>query len=99
MTTIPKTVEEAVNWLIGAMTLNDRIRVARVQEEELRFLNLGLGTYIEHKFELSTRNTDLLQSCKAESGMEVLCEDSAATVIIRELGERLCESHRIRAVK
>jgi len=44
-------------------------------------------------------NKKLLKDCIKQSGNETLDEDEAALYILKELWNRLRETHRLRAVK
>jgi hypothetical protein len=63
-------------------------------------VELTLGRYIRHRLEQMDVgvNQELMKDCLKKSG-ESLNEVNAATVILKELWDRLRETHRLRAVK
>jgi hypothetical protein len=63
-------------------------------------LELTLGKFIRYKLDQVDFgvNTELMKDCLEKSG-EPLDEIDAATLILRELWNRLGETHRLRAVK
>ena len=65
-----------------------------------RVLELTLGKFIRHKLDkLDTCvNKELMKDCLAKSG-ESSNEVDTATVIIKELWNRLRETHKLRVVK
>ena len=71
-----------------------------LDENEFRVVELTLGKYIRLKLDQVDFgvNKELMKDCLAKSG-EPLNEADAATVILRELWNRLRETHRLRAVK
>ncbi len=95
----PKTTEEAVERLIAQMTLKDKIRMARMGQDELASLSGSLGEYIENRFGLRFGNRQLLDSCDGASRRNNPDAESASTVIMLMLWERLRETHMIRRVK
>ena len=97
---IPRTIEEAVERLIADLPLRDRARIARMDEKELIELHLSsLGLYIRSKFGLWAENKGLLEECRFYTGKDNLHHESASYVIIKELWEKLRETHLLRAVK
>ena len=96
---IPSTVEEAVEDLISKMPLKEKIRLAKLGEEELYLLHPTLGKYIREKYGLWTVNKALIQSCSSFSDSEDLDPDSASAIIVRELWRSLRKTHVMRAIK
>ena len=94
------TVDQVVNEIIAELTLAERVATADLEEDELRVLELALGKYIRHKLDQLDVgvNQKLMKDCLSKSG-ESLDEVDAATVIIKELWNRLRETHRLRVVK
>ena len=97
---IPKTVDAVVNEIIADLTLAERVGTADLDEDEFRIVELTLGKYIRHKLDQVdfSVNKELMKDCLAKAG-EPLNEADAATVILRELWNRLRETHKLRAVK
>ena len=95
------TVDNIVNEIIAELPLDDRVRAANLDENGLIVLQLGLGKYLWHLIENQTEivNEMLMTDCIKQSGNETLDEDEAALYILKELWNRLRETHRLRAVK
>ncbi|MFC1577628.1 YpsA SLOG family protein [Thermodesulfobacteriota bacterium] len=97
--TPPKTVEEAVDRLINELSLKDRTTISHMDEGELINLHHSLGEYIRNEFGLWSGNDDLMSSCCAIAKMDKVHEDTASTIIIEKLWERLRDTHKLRIVK
>lgn len=96
---MPGTVEEAVFILISKMPLKDKTHIAKMEEYELSSIHQSLGRYIRNAFGLWTVNESLLQDCRSKLGKDDIHEDEASDLIIRELWNRLRETHLLRVVK
>ena len=94
---LPKTVDEAVDRIISEMSLDERVRIARLSKDELFPMKLALRLYAQTRLEESGINEELKESCMAIVGEE-LDEAGASTVIIDALWERLTKSHGLRVV-
>ena len=96
----PNTVDAVVDVLISELTLAEMVGTADLGEDELRVLELTLGKYIRYRLDQMDVgvNQKLMKDCIEKSG-ESLNEVDAATVIIKELWNRLRETHRLRVVK
>jgi hypothetical protein len=97
--TLPKTVEEAVDRLIDELSLKDRTTLSNLSEDELINLHISLGEYIRNEFGLWAGNKDLMASCCTIAQTEKIHEDTASTIIIEELWKSLRETHKLRVVK
>ncbi|MBT4364997.1 MAG: hypothetical protein HN737_05460 [Desulfobacterales bacterium] len=97
--TIPLSVEEAVNHLISKMPLKDKSLMANMTENELPGVHPSLGSYIINNYDLSAENSPLFQSCESISGNPSLNHNDAPGIIIKELWEKLRETHKLRLVK
>ena len=95
----PKTVEEAVDRLIGEISLKDRTTISNLAEDELVSLRINLGEYIRSEFGIWSGNKDLMTSCCKIVQMDKIHEDTASTIIIEELWRRLRATHKLRVVK
>lgn len=95
---LPRTVEEAVESLISNITLKEKTRIARMEEDELIYFHPGLGAHVRDKFGLSEGNLSLMTSCSLASGGKDLDGDGASFLIIRKLWERLRTTHLLRVV-
>jgi hypothetical protein len=96
---LPKTVDEAVDQIISGMTLEERVRMANFDREELRVINYSLSIFIRNQLFMKDINKELFESCRIISGNKNLNESTAAMVIIEKLWERLKETHRLRVIK
>ena len=94
----PKTVDEAVNYLISKLSLQDKSTIAKMSEDNLSNLHFSFGLYIRNKL-LYPRNDKLLESCRQEAMDKYLHWDQAPGVIIKWLWKRLQESHKLRVVR
>ena len=84
-----KTVEEAIDRLTTVLSLKDKITIANLAEEELDKLEDSLSVYIWNTFGFWSDNQELLDSCHNYAKDEILIQDRAVTIIIRELWKRL----------
>jgi hypothetical protein len=95
---LPRTVDEAVEYLVAEPHLRDKAGIARMTEDDLIYLHHTLGQYIRNRFGLWAENRSLMQSCRLKSGKN-LDEDECSAFIVKELWKKLQASHRLRAVK
>jgi hypothetical protein len=96
---VPKTVDEAVDQIISDMSLEERVRLANYDKENLRIINYSLSIFIRNQLFMKDVKKDLFESCRAVSDNKNLNEATAALVIIEKLWERLRDTHRLRIVK
>ena len=96
---LPKTVDEAVDQIISDMTLEERVRMASFDKEQLRVINYSLSVFIRNQFFMKDINNELFESCQIVSGNKNLNEHTAALVIIERLWEKLQKTYRLRVVK
>jgi hypothetical protein len=94
----PKTVDEAVNCLISNLSLKDKSTITKMSEADLTNLHPTLGLGIRNRL-LYPRNDNLLESCRQVAGDKYVHWDQAASIIIKELWEKLRETYKIRIVK
>ncbi len=97
--TPPTTAEDAVQRLISDMSLKAKTILANMTETEIMTLNDSLGRYITDKFELTSGNEELIKSGRLLSGERHFNEEEVAAVIIRELWQKLRETHKLRVIK
>jgi len=95
----PATTEDAVAQLISEMSLKAKTTIANMTEAELMTLHASLGRYITDKFALLAGNEDLINSCRFLSRENHLNEDDVTAFIIRELWQKLRNTHRLRVIK
>jgi hypothetical protein len=96
---LPKTVDEAVDQMITDMTLEERVRMASFDKEELRVINYSMSIFIRNQLFMKDINKELFESCRMVSGNKNLNEGTAALVIIERLWEKLRGTHTLRVVK
>ncbi len=96
---LPQAVDEAVDRLLVELSLRDKTKLVNTDEEDLLELHFSLGMYVRNDFGLWDENTELMESCRSLSGEANLHADDASFVIIRELWEKVRESHVLRVVK
>ena len=95
----PKTVQEAIERLIDELPLKEKITIANMLEEELIKMNANLSRFILEKFGLWSGNEKLVESCLAAANYPLHDEDDAAAVIVKELWQKLRQTHKLRIVK
>ena len=95
------TVDEVIDDIIAEMPLDDRVRTANLDEDGIAVAQLALGKYLRYLIDNQSEdvNEKLLKDCIKQSGNETLDKDAAALYILKELWNRLRETHRLRAVK
>jgi len=83
------------------MPLGDRVRTANIDENDLLVLQLALGKYIRYllKNQSEDVNKKLFKDCVRLYGYETMDDAEAASYILKELWERLKETHKLRVVK
>ena len=96
---IPKTVDEAVDQIVSDMSLEERVRLANFDKEDLRVINYSLSIFIRNQLFMKDINKELFKSCRAVSGNKNLNESTAALFIIEKLWEKLRDTHKLRVVK
>ena len=92
-------VDDALDHLEKTLSLKDKATIANMVAGELASLHFTLGDYINRNYGLFTEDSALLTDCRRRSGQWTLEPDAAAAYIIRQLWERLRDTHRIRIIK
>ena len=85
----PKTLDEAVDYMIAALGPGEKELIRTTDETDLGEFHYGLGTGIREVFDLWHGNKELLKSC----GSKALHPDDASKVIIEALWRRLQTKH------
>ncbi len=93
---LPKTVKEAVYFLVEAMPLKDRVAIANMTADQLESLNIGLGKFIRRRFRLSGENPPLAADCSRIAGRIILDPMEASAIILSILAQELEKTHRLR---
>ena len=101
MTQKLNTVDGVVEDIISEMPLDDKVRTANLDEDGVLVLQLALGKYLRSLLESQSEdvNIKLLKDCIKHSGNETLDKAEGASYILKELWNRLQETHRLRVVK
>jgi len=86
---LPKTVEEAVDYMVAVLGRDEKELIRTADEADLGQFHFGLGTGIREAFNLWHGNEELLKSC----GSEKMHPDEASTVIIEALWRQLQTRH------
>ena len=94
------TVDQVVDDIIADLTLAERVGTADLGENEIRVLELTLGKYIRYRLDQKDVSVDkkLMKDCISKSGKS-MNEVDAATVIFKEIWNKLRETHRLRIIK
>ena len=95
---LPKTVEEAVGYLVEILPLKDRVTIANMSAAEIGDLNGTLGNYIRNSFGLWSGNEHLMWSCSKEAGRKVVAVDEASAIILGRLALELEKTHKLRGI-
>jgi hypothetical protein len=93
---LPRTVDEAVAFLIRELPLKDKVTIANMTADELVTLNQNLGNYIRKTFGLWNENRQLLWSCSKEAGKSIERPEDASSIIIAQLAIELEKTHKLR---
>ena len=95
------TVDQIVNEIISELPLDDKVRAANLDENGFAALQQELGKYIRHFIDSQTEvvNEELMADCIDQSGNGTLNEFEAASLILKEIWNRLRKTHRLRVVK
>jgi hypothetical protein len=79
----PASVDEAVDRLLGILSVEDKIIIAGMQEPELIELHFSLGMMIRNAFGLHDPGNKLLADCSVSH------PDDASGVIIKNIWKKL----------
>jgi hypothetical protein len=94
----PKTIDEAVDFLLPKLSLADKNSIAELEEKDLRALHFGLGQFIRNETGLWRDNVPLLLDCQRGNGVDVammipdipiIHPDDASMLITKALWRRL----------
>ena len=91
-------IDDVVDRLIFELSFKDKTKIANMSEVDLVKLNMSWGIYIRNEFRLKG-NDPLLQSLKSYAGVNEMTPEQASYVIIKELWEKLQNSHVLRIIK
>lgn len=79
----PRSVEQAVDWLIAMMEPEQKIQVAELTKENLVDLQYGLGAAIRNEFGLWSDNQDLLDDCLLLTHSPLYARDAGDSAVVR----------------
>jgi hypothetical protein len=83
---ISKTVAEIVDQVVDDLSLEDRVTMANLEDDQIEFINQLLADYIQNKLNersIKQKETDLTEP----------------ETIVKEVWNRLKASHKLRVVK
>jgi Domain of unknown function (DUF6794) len=93
-----KNIDDVVDRLILELSFRDKTKIANMSEVDLVKLNMSWGIYIRKEFRLEG-NDPLLNSLKSYTGVNIMTSEQASYIIIKELWEKLQNSHVLKIVK
>jgi len=93
------TVDEAVEQILAEFPFRDQVETANMTEQDLAIFQAVLAKYIGEKLDEWSVSKELYEDCLNQADDGLLNEADASTVILRELWNRLPETHRLRIVK
>ncbi len=87
--------------ILDDFTLEERVSIADLDEDELRVLELTMGKFMRYRLDQLNEqgNDELLKECRERSGDESLDDAGASVFVLKEIWKRLRETHRLRVVK
>ncbi len=80
----PDPIDSLITELLDRMSLEDRVSIANLSEDDIHVLESVMSKYLKHRLDQLS-----------ETGEDV----AEATVILREIWKRLQETHKLRVVK
>ena len=94
-------IEALITDIIAEIPLEDKVRFAKLVEDEVQILEAVLSKLISYRLgKLDEKvNEELLKECRAKLGDKSLDHSGAAVYILKELWNRLRETHKLRAIK
>jgi len=95
---LPRSVEEAVGYLMEVLSLKDKVSIANMSADEVHDLNQTLGNYIRNAFGLWSGNDHLMWSCTKEAGRKIFKADEASAIILGRLALELEKTHKLRSI-
>ena len=96
----PDTLDDAVNLIIGEMTLRTRSFIAGFDPDRIFMLYFSFQDYIKIRAGLDRENKELMVDCGSQMGSgKPFTEEDAVMLILREVKKRLEPDHILRVVK
>ncbi len=93
-----KNIDDVVDRLMSELSFKDKTKIANMSEVDLVKLNMSWGIYIRNEFRLEG-NDPLLKSLKSYAGVSSMTPEQGSYIIIKELWEKLQNSHVLKIVK
>ena len=79
---VPKTLEEAVQFLVNELPQKYKIAIADMGADEIGDSAMSLIKYIQYSFDLASGNKELMQSCSEYAGKEIDHPEDASVIIL-----------------
>ena len=94
-------LDALITDILDDLTLEERVGVADLNEDELRVVELTMGKFMKYRLEqLSEQgNDELLKECRERSGDKSLDDAGASVFLLKEIWTHIRETHRLRVVK
>lgn len=94
-------LDEIISDLMNDLPLEERVRVANLDQDDLKVLEAVLAKYIGYSLDQFNEqgNDELLNECRAKSGDKSMDDAGAAVFVLQEFWKRLRDTHRVRMVK
>lgn len=96
---VPRTVDQAVEKLLGKLSLRDKTMIANIPEENLLDLYNALDENLRNELKLWLTRPELLRSCRAKTGPGERDDIDPASVIITALWHKLQTTNVLRIIK
>ena len=93
-----KNIDDVFDRLISELSFKDKTKIANMSEVDLVKLKMSCGIYIKNEFRLEG-NDPLLNFLKSYTGVNIMTPEQASYIIIKELWEKLQNSHVLKIVK
>jgi hypothetical protein len=95
---LPRSVHEAIDGIISDMTLEERVRLANLDEDQLLPLELVTERYLTEKLRQRQVNDDVPNSSRDYFRDRTANAPQMARLLTREIWRRLQKTHRMRVV-
>ena len=91
-------LDALITELIDELSLESKVRVANLDDKELKVLEAVLGKFLTYRLEKLDKqvNGELLKECIEKSGDESLDDVRASAFILKEFWKRLQETHKLK---
>ena len=89
MQALPKTLEDAIDFLLSILDKETMDMFAKRTEKELKHYHCTAGVLIRKQFKLTEGNDELIESCRTFSGQSDLDGKGASIVILEALWKSL----------